>query len=38
MRPFIGDTQISWPTLIAILAAVFTHILLYRTTFGMACG
>jgi simple sugar transport system permease protein len=34
MRPFIGDTQISWPTLLAILAAVFTHILLYRTTFG----
>jgi ABC-type uncharacterized transport system permease subunit len=34
MRPFISDTQISWPTLIAILAAVFTHILLYRTTFG----
>jgi ABC-type uncharacterized transport system permease subunit len=34
MRPFIPDTQISWPTLLAIVAAVVTHVLLYRTTFG----
>ncbi len=34
MRPFIPETQISWPTLLAILAAVGVHVLLYRTTFG----
>jgi ABC-type uncharacterized transport system permease subunit len=34
MHAFIPDTQISWPTVIAILAAVVIHVLLYRTTFG----
>ena len=34
LRPLIPDTQISVAALIAIAAAIFTHILLYRTTFG----
>ena len=34
LRPFIPETQISWPTLLALLAAVGVHVLLYRTTFG----
>lgn len=34
LRPIIPDTQISVAAILAILAAVFVHVLLYRTTFG----
>ena len=34
LRPLIPDTQISVTALLAVAAAVFTHVLLYRTTFG----
>ncbi|MCA1725825.1 MAG: ABC transporter permease, partial [Thermomicrobia bacterium] len=34
LRPLIADTQISVIAIIAIAATIFTHILLYRTTFG----
>ncbi|MDQ6908519.1 MAG: ABC transporter permease [Chloroflexota bacterium] len=34
LHPLIAETQISVTALIAIAAAVFVHVLLYRTTFG----
>ncbi|MHB8645831.1 MAG: ABC transporter permease [Thermomicrobiales bacterium] len=34
LHPLIADTQISVTALLAIAAAIFVHVLLYRTTFG----
>ncbi len=34
LHPLIADTQISVTAIIAIAAAIFVHVLLYRTTFG----